>query len=210
MKELLRRLPRRWVGLAVVVISLIPAGLALAETPVQMATFNSSPLTPPPSPPPPTATPTSTPLPVPSPSPPPPSPPPPSPPSPAPYPPAGILGQHTVRLGETLYCIGRAYGVDPYAIAARNAIVNPNLIYPGLVLDIPNMPRSLPAGRVCPRQFDGAPPPPPPCRWQHTVVWGENLYRISLRYGVSMWTIARANAITNLHLIIAGQRLCIP
>ena len=126
-------------------------------------------------------------------------------------PPAGgILGYHTVRSGETLYCIARAYGVDPYAIARQNGILNPNVIRTGQVLVIPNVPRALPSGRVCPRQFDGSTPTPPTCRWHHTVVRGENLYRISLRYGVSMWAIAEVNHITNLNLIFAGQVLCIP
>ena len=120
-----------------------------------------------------------------------------------------VRGYHVVQPGETLYCIGRAYGVDPYAIARQNGILNPNLIYPGQRLAIPDVPRSLPSGRVCPRQFDGG-TPPPPCRWYHTVGPSENLYRISLRYGVSMWAIAEANNILNLHYIRAGQVLCIP
>ena len=121
-----------------------------------------------------------------------------------------ILGYHTVRQGETLYCIGRAYGVDPYAIAAQNGILNPGFLYVGMVLAIPNVPRALPAGPVCTRQFDGGTPVPPSCRWYHTVVWGENLYRISLHYGVGMWGIAEANEILNLNYIRAGQVLCIP
>lgn len=119
-----------------------------------------------------------------------------------------ILGYHVVQPKETLYCIGRAYGVDPYAIARRNSILNPNLIHVGQKLAIPDAPRSLPPGRVCPRQFDGV--PPPHCRWYHTVAPGENMYRISLHYGVSMWAIAEANYILNLHTIRAGQVLCIP
>ena len=113
-------------------------------------------------------------------------------------------------MGETLFCIGRAYGVDPYAIASENDIVNPSVLSPGQVLAIPNVPRSLPAGPVCKRQIDSPTPVPSTCRWAHKVVWGENLYRISLRYGVDMWTIANANGITNINLIRAGQVLCIP
>jgi LysM repeat protein len=122
---------------------------------------------------------------------------------------AEILGKHTVQSGETLYCIGRAYGVDPYAIALQNNIANPNAICAGQVLEIPNQPASLPAGRTCPRQFDGF-TPSPTCRWNHTVAAGENLYRISLHYGVSMWAIAEANHILNMNLIYTGQVLCIP
>lgn len=44
----------------------------------------------------------------------------------------------------------------------------------------------------------------------HLVQRGENLFRISLRYGVSMSAIAAANGITNFNLIYAGQRLVIP
>ncbi|MEZ4666661.1 MAG: LysM peptidoglycan-binding domain-containing protein [Anaerolineae bacterium] len=44
----------------------------------------------------------------------------------------------------------------------------------------------------------------------HTVQRGENLYRIALRYGVSMDAIAEANSLTNLSRINAGQQLIIP
>ena len=44
----------------------------------------------------------------------------------------------------------------------------------------------------------------------HTVQAGENLYRISLRYGVSMDTIMVASGLTNAHTIFAGQQLVIP
>jgi LysM repeat protein len=44
----------------------------------------------------------------------------------------------------------------------------------------------------------------------HVVQRGENLFRISLRYGVSMASIASLNGITNFNLIYVGQRLIIP
>lgn len=44
----------------------------------------------------------------------------------------------------------------------------------------------------------------------HVVRGGENLYRISLRYGVSMAAIASRNGIGNVNLIFVGQRLIIP
>lgn len=167
MKERLQKLPRYWISLVILIVSLMPASYALARTDVPAPTFDSPPS-------------------------------------------GGILGHHTVRSGETLYCIARAYGVDPAAIATTNGIVNPNLIFPGMVLAIPNVPKALPAGRVCPRQFDGCPPPPSGCRFYHTVSSGENLFRISLHYGVSMYAIAEANNILNLNLIFVGQTLCIP
>lgn len=121
-----------------------------------------------------------------------------------------IICYHTVRSGETLFCIGRAYGVDPWAIAAQNGIVNPNRIYPGTVLAIPDAYKGLPPGRTCVRQCPPYPTPPCTCSFYHTVVSGNTLYAISLRYGVSMWRIAECNHILNLNYIRIGDRLCIP
>lgn len=48
------------------------------------------------------------------------------------------------------------------------------------------------------------------CGVYHTVVAGQNLFRISLRYGVSMHDIAVVNGISDVKLIFTGQRLLIP
>jgi LysM repeat protein len=109
------------------------------------------------------------------------------------------IAYHTVKPGETLFSIGRLYGVSPWAIASHNGIVNPNRIYAWQVLAIPNA-----------YWWPGPYPHPCYCRTYHTVVHGQNLYRISLLYGVSMWHIARCNGIYNLNHIWAGQTLCIP
>ena len=112
---------------------------------------------------------------------------------------------HTVKPGETLFSIGRLYNVNPYAIASANNIPYPYVIYPGQTLTIPT-------GTTPPGPTPPPPPPPQPgkCRYYHTVRPGENLYRISLAYGVPMSTIAAANGIVNYNLIYAGQTLCIP
>lgn len=44
----------------------------------------------------------------------------------------------------------------------------------------------------------------------HVVQRGENLYRIALRYGVSLSALAAANGITNVNHVYVGQRLAIP
>lgn len=44
----------------------------------------------------------------------------------------------------------------------------------------------------------------------HVVQPGENLFRISLRYGVSISAVASRNGISNVNLIFVGQRLIIP
>ncbi len=101
---------------------------------------------------------------------------------------------HTVRWGETLFSIGRLYGVNPYTICSVNGLSNCNYIWAGQSLWIPA----------------AVPPAPPGCSRTHTVVWGETLHGIGRIYGVSPWTIAAANGIYNLNLIYAGQALCIP
>jgi LysM repeat protein len=124
-----------------------------------------------------------------------------------------VLGHHTVRRGETLYCIARAYHVDPIAIARQNRLVNPSLLHVGQVLAIPNVPRALPAGPTCARQFGttGTPEPPAPgCKTYYTVVRGDTLYRIALRYRVTIYAIVQANGIANPNYIRVGQVLCIP
>jgi LysM repeat protein len=44
----------------------------------------------------------------------------------------------------------------------------------------------------------------------HEVSAGENLFRLSLRYGVLVNDIARASGVTNVNLISVGQKLTIP
>jgi lipoprotein-anchoring transpeptidase ErfK/SrfK len=44
----------------------------------------------------------------------------------------------------------------------------------------------------------------------HTVQAGENLFRISLRYGTTVHALMQANGIANAHRIYVGQRLWIP
>jgi uncharacterized protein YraI len=53
-------------------------------------------------------------------------------------------------------------------------------------------------------------PTPTPTYRTHVVQPGENLFRISLNYGVNMYDVARLNGITNLALIYVGQVLLIP
>jgi LysM repeat protein len=116
------------------------------------------------------------------------------------------IGYHTVSYGQTIYCIARGYGVNPHAIAAVNGLVNPNYIFPGQVLAIPNAYAPLPPGPTCPP----APGNGCTCQTYHTVLPGETLYRIAVRYGVTVGRIASCNGIANWNLIYAYSNLCIP
>ncbi len=64
------------------------------------------------------------------------------------------MGVHTVRAGETLFCLGRGYGVLPGAIAAANALDPAVPLSIGQRLDIPAAPWTpISAGPVCGPQF---------------------------------------------------------
>jgi LysM repeat protein len=103
---------------------------------------------------------------------------------------------YTVKAGDRLFSIGRQFGVNPYSIAQANNIQPPYIIYPGQVLKIPT---------------GGGTVTPPPGGKTHTVAPGENLFRISLRYGTTVHAIAALNpSITNINLIFVGQVLKIP
>jgi len=135
------------------------------------------------------------------------------------------IGVHVVRQGETLFCLGRAYLVNPWSIATRNGLYSPNMVYPGQRLVIPDEKwNNIPLGLICLRQFappptsvpaQGATPAPTavplsPCKALHTIQYGETLWSISRRYGGSPWTIAAINQIPNPNLILTGNMLCIP
>jgi peptidoglycan-N-acetylglucosamine deacetylase len=127
-----------------------------------------------------------------------------------------ILGQHTVQPGETVYCIARAYGVDPWAIGLQNDLANANRIRPGQVLSIPDVPATLPRGPVCVPQI-GTPAILTPrtgaecaCRVTYVVRWGDTLSWIALHYGTDISSIVVCNYIPNVNAIQAGQSLCLP
>lgn len=64
-----------------------------------------------------------------------------------------VLGKHVVQKGETLYCIGRAYGISPDVIANANRVESYHPIYPGQILTFPKVWwERVPPGPVCRRQ----------------------------------------------------------
>ncbi len=106
---------------------------------------------------------------------------------------------HHVQRGETLYSISRRYGVSISAVMHANPkLRDPDRIYAGTYLYIPCRPGDTPG------------PGGPGCRYVHHVQWGQTLGEIARHYRVNQNLIARANGITNLDLIFAGEPLCIP
>ncbi len=64
------------------------------------------------------------------------------------------IGIHVVQPGETLFCIGRAYYVNPLALGQANGIRENDTLLPGRSLAVPNAPwNNIIPGRVCVPQF---------------------------------------------------------
>ncbi len=97
-----------------------------------------------------------------------------------------------VQYGDSLSAIALRYGVSVRALMNANGIYNANQIYVGQRLYIPG------GGG-----YGG-------CAKIHYVRFGQSLSAIAAYYGISVYTLARANGIYNLNHIYVGQRLCIP
>jgi LysM repeat protein len=100
---------------------------------------------------------------------------------------------YVVKRGDTLAAIAWRYGVTVSAIVQANGLQNPNFIWVGQRLFIP---------------ATAAPQPSQPI--VHIVQRGETLAAIAWRYGVTVWSIAAANGLSNPNFIYTGQRLIIP
>lgn len=97
---------------------------------------------------------------------------------------------YTVRSGDTLSAIAARHGTDWQTLARANGISNPNRIFPGQQLKMPE------GGTQAATSY--------------TVRSGDSLSAIANRYGSNVDDIARANGIRNPNLIYPGQRLTIP
>lgn len=141
---------------------------------------------------------------------------------------------YVVQPGDTLTRIAQRYGVSASDIAALNGLTNFNRIFVGQRLVVPVLKAGItsvfaPTGSFETAQsfntspyFTGTSTIPvvtintgttvisPLGQRIHVVQPGENLYRIALRYGVSLSVIAQVNGIPNVSLIYAGQQLIIP
>jgi LysM repeat protein len=129
---------------------------------------------------------------------------------------------HIVRRGETAYAIARNYGVTLDEIAVASGSPNLSVLSVGQELVIPECgnltptPGPTPTSEVPPTEAAPvgdslAPTETPEVEGRtHLIQPGENLYRIALRYGVTMAALRNANNISNVNVIKAGDTLIIP
>lgn len=110
-------------------------------------------------------------------------------------PPLGTI-LYQVTYGDSLNNLAARFNTTVGAIVQLNGITNPNLIFVGQRLLVPSS--GLP-GQV-----------PAPVPTSYVVLPGDNLYRISLKFGRSIQAIASANNIINFNRIFVGQTLIIP
>lgn len=94
---------------------------------------------------------------------------------------------YTVKSGDTLSSIARAYGVTVTALATANQLTDVNRINVGQVLLIPS------ASTVT-----------------YTVKAGDTLYKIATSYKTTVSNIAQANNLSDVNTIQVGQVLLIP
>ena len=117
--------------------------------------------------------------------------------APAAYAQSGGQGRviHTVAWGETLFSLAQSYGTTVEAISQANGIADPTQVYAGQRLVIPSA--DVPAA-------------PAEAGAVHTVQPGENLFRIGLKYGVTVKALMELNGLYSADQVMAGQVLTIP
>ncbi len=106
---------------------------------------------------------------------------------------------HVVQAGETLSLIAARYELASDAIAAKNGLDDPNAIFAGQRLNLPEADETFtPADRG--RQTDD----------EYIVQEGDTLFAIAQEFGVSLEALAEENDITDQSRLFVGTRLVIP
>jgi LysM repeat protein len=103
-----------------------------------------------------------------------------------------------VQPGDTLYTLAFRYGITPETLSQQNCLLTAD----------------LPAGsRVYVPFVSTVVPTPcrPPSSWVIYIVQpGDNLFRISLKYRITVAQLQRGNCMGSSYLIYSGQRLYVP
>ena len=92
---------------------------------------------------------------------------------------------YTVKAGDTLFDIAKAYGIPLEELAKTNRISNPNRIFVNEVLQIPDRNRPL---------------------W-YVVRYGDTLTNIAKRYFTTVDALLNVNALKDPDAIYPGERI---
>lgn len=132
----------------------------------------------------------------------------------SPPPVSGANCVHEVRAGENLFRLSLRYGVSIAEIAAASGVTNIQFIRVGQRLTIPGCGTTgvfpPPTSTAPDTGSPTVPGTPGGGGFVHVVEQYETLFQLSLRYNVPVASIAAANGITNINLIIIGDEIFIP
>lgn len=131
---------------------------------------------------------------------------------------SSVANEYVIQPGDTLFSIANRFGVSVTDLAEANDIVNPSRIFWGLTLQIPTGgdDDDDAADTGGPTATEEATPTSAPddddaTLETYTVRTGDNLYRISLRYGTTIARLVELNpVITNENVIFVGQEILVP
>lgn len=103
---------------------------------------------------------------------------------------------HTVQTGDTLWKIAQKYGTTIDAIVKANNLDPAKYLYIGQKITIPSSTTT--------------PEPPVVQPVIHTVVSGDTLWKISVKYGTTIDAIVKANNLDPAKYLYIGQKITIP
>jgi len=118
------------------------------------------------------------------------------------------IGTYIMQPGDTLAAVAKRYNISLQELARLNGIVNAARVVIGQVLAVPGPGNNRPGGTVAPTIIPTV--PGTSAGGTYVVQRGDNLFRIALRFGVTLQTLQRLNNISNPALIYVGQVLKIP
>lgn len=106
---------------------------------------------------------------------------------------------HTVEPGDTVSSIAQRFGLSTASVLALNGLSWRSAIFPGQQLTLTTAPVKMTS--------------PPPARTQsgrYTIVKGDTISSVAMRFGVSTKSILDANHLESSSIIYPGQTLAIP
>jgi len=116
---------------------------------------------------------------------------------------------YTVKSGDTTWTISNAYKMSMNDLLAFNGLTQKDYIYPGQVLKIPKQPIQNEAPVQQQIQLP-SPSTPQKSFITHRVVNGDDLWKISIKYGIPFHELLKLNGFRENHVVNIGDQIKIP
>ncbi len=113
-------------------------------------------------------------------------------------------GEYTVKAGDSWYRIAKKYGISASALAKANGRNLNNVILVGEKINIPSTTTSNSSNDQTNADVDNQ------AKSSYTVQQGDSWYRISRKFGVTTYSLAKLNGRTINDTIFPGEKLAIP